>query len=576
MSNYVTYCDLLKDRYNFRKSGGRYSSEFNYYDTPSHKFFKLFFYFNNGDVDGMPTVRESSGLLAPTWLLINDSTKLNDSTYHQYNSAWSYFMMNADHYRAILLQKFVNLLSNISAESPWYFSELVGLDSAMDRKAALLENFTISPERPKLTIKCLPDSVDDRIGTLLDLYRFLVWDWTTKRETLPANLRKFDMGILIFETPTAEFNVGKIATDASKLNNQYWFKQMGIDDTPINMTSFKYIELHNCEIDYNSTKNVYSLLNNKEGTGSEYNLEIYFDDCYETRYNEFLDKNGIEFGDLLNLSLLEPGSGRLRWDYNYNEHDTQLNKLPGRNNISGTFIASNYDEIMRDVANNQLESTALRNKDKKWKTAGKFREAGFLEELLVGTIGGAAKQVGNYALDYVSSTLKKAVLGNLYTFSLTNVWDQIKSASKGNVVNTAQELWKYKTEADQRNENGLDLLNIFKKHGEVYDPLTGFKTDNIEAYSKQFQTVDEIGSLNTSKLKSEETPTVQNNRFQPTTLEAQTEYKNQIGQIMQDDTLDAQLQMKPVMGSMWRKKIIKPKVKYIGNLYEGNTIANNI
>lgn len=573
MSNYITYCDLLRDRYNFRKSGGKHGSEFGRYDTPSHKYFKLFFYFNNGDSDGMPTVRDSSGLLAPTWLLAGDSNELNESTYYQYNSAWSYFMMNAEQHRAVLLEKFINLLSNISSESPWYFSEITGLDSAMDRKSATTENFMLLPERPKLTIKCLPDSVDDRIGTLLDLYRFLVWDWTTKREMLPANLRKFDMGILIFETPTTMVHAAKVATDTSKYNDQYLFKQMGIDDMPVNRTSFKYIELHNCEIDYNSTKTPYAMLNNKEGMGVEYNIEIHFDDCYETRYNEFLGDSGIEFGDLLNLEDWEPGSGRAHWALDYDDYQTQLGSMPGRDRLSGTFIAGGNDEITNNTINQQLESTALRNKDKKWKTAGKFREKGFLEELLVG----AVKQAGHYALDYVSSTLKKAVLGNLYTFSLTNVWDQIKSASKGNIINAVQEIRRYKNEADQRKENGLELSNMFfGKFGENYDPLTNIKTDSFAPYSKTFQTVDEIGSLNTSKLKSEETPTTQNNRFQPTSLEAQTEYKTQIGKIMQDDTLEAQLQMKKRIGTMWPKKIIKPTVRKIGNLAQGNTIANNI
>ena len=48
------------------------------------------------------------------------------------------------------------------------------------------------------------------------------------------------------------------------------------------------------------------------------------------------------------------------------------------------------------------------------------------------------------------------------------------------------------------------------------------------------------------------------------------------GKILVDSTLDAQLEYKDSMGTMPAKKRIIPKVKYIGNLYKGNTIANNI
>ena len=46
MSNYVSYASILKNIENFKKSGTK-NSGFNIYDTPSHKFFKIFFYFGD-------------------------------------------------------------------------------------------------------------------------------------------------------------------------------------------------------------------------------------------------------------------------------------------------------------------------------------------------------------------------------------------------------------------------------------------------------------------------------------------------------------------------------------------------
>ena len=41
MNNILSYAQFLKDRADFRKSGSKHSHEFNFYDTPSHKFFKI-------------------------------------------------------------------------------------------------------------------------------------------------------------------------------------------------------------------------------------------------------------------------------------------------------------------------------------------------------------------------------------------------------------------------------------------------------------------------------------------------------------------------------------------------------
>lgn len=436
MSEFISYKSLLKDRTNFRKAGGTASSDFNIYDTPGHKYFKIFFHFNNGDTSGDQSIDSSNGLLAPTWLIANT----NVNNYYMYNSAWSYLKMNNEDDRANLLEDFVNLLSNISSESPWYFSEIEGLENALDRKNIHSDNFVIDSNRQKITIKCLSDSYDDRIGTLLDLYRSITWDWQTKRMIIPPNLKKFDMSIFIFETANTPFHYRPIIEDLNIV--EYSGIGGGKQDS---RTSYKYIELHNCEIDYNSSKNLYSSLNNKEGKMVDYNLDIYFDDCYEMRYNEFLLK---EFGDL-------------------------------------------------------ILSDNMENPDKDLKTAMDFFNKGFLEN--------AANQILQTGIGAVANKLKSAVLGNLYTFSLTNIGDQLASLANGDILGTARNVADYIRDAKQRKANQLNNLNIFDKLG-------------ITQKDKIFVTAEgDMGNINNTN-----------------------------------------------------KKRIIPKVKYIGNLYEGNTIANNI
>lgn len=366
MSRYISYQSILKDRELFRKSGTISGGDFNLTDTPGTKYFKIMFYFNNGDVNGEENTTQSTGLLSPTWLL----SGVEDSTYYKYNSAWSYLKMNCEDERADMLVQFVNLLSNISSQSPWYFSELSGLDQALERKQIMDKNFQFDEERKKISIKCLPDAYDDRIATLLDLYRSIVWSWSMKREVVPSNLRKFDMGIFIFDTPVIPFNSrpqDEINT-YSEIGESYNYK-----------TSYKYIEFHNCEFDYNSNKGL-SAINNQEGTQPEYTIDILFDDCYEERYNEFLTTT---LGDMI------------YWD---------------------TLTVDNID-LIANKATKTLPKT------------------GFLTSV--------ASELVGHAEELVKSKINKVVLGNLYNFSLSQSVSQVKQALSGHVFSTANAIKSY-------------------------------------------------------------------------------------------------------------------------------------
>lgn len=406
MSRTISYKTILNDRDLFRKSGTKSGGEFNLLDTPGTKYFKIFFYFNNGDSETPLEVSKSTGLLAPTWEV---SPAPNDSTYYQYNSAWSYLKMNREDERADQLVKFVNLLSNISSQSPWYFSEITGLDSALERKQVI--DFKWEEERKKISIKCLPDAYDNRIGTLLDLYRSIVWSWQMKREVLPSNLRKFDMGIFIFNDPIANFSVlynynANQSTDENEdiktIISKQRYSVIGEDENSYR-SSYKYIEFHNCEIDYNSSKSGLSTLNNKDGITPEYTIDISFDDCYEHQFNESLF---MGFGDMIQWDLIS------NIEYNYE---------PEKPN----FVIPTVDGFLTQAFNQVVETV---------------KEAG-------------------------GSILKKAVLGNLYTFSLTKMKDQLKSLSKGNIWGATHNVINYIQEDNQRTENQLTSYNsIFKKN----------------------------------------------------------------------------------------------------------------
>lgn len=388
MSNFITYANILTDRELFRKSGTKSGGEFNLTDTPGVKYFKIFFYFLNGDADGEE--RYSGGLLAPSWL-----SNPKENELYMYNSAWSYLKMNCEDERAELLEKFIHLLSNINSQSPWYFSELSGLDSALERKISE-RDFKIDEQRKKISIKCLPDAYDDRISTLLDLYRAIVWSWTTKREIIPSNLRKFDMGIFIYNDPIKPFNY--INSDD--------FSYLGNNSSGQSKTSYKYIEFHNCEFDYDSTKSGLNGINNKEGLSAEYTIDIFFDDCYETHYNEFVMST---IGDLIS------------WDINTNLYGNDSN-------------SENKTELKNQI-------------DKKMNLYG--NDSNFLSN--------AFGQIINVGEDAVTGLVKRALLGNLYTFSLSKMASQAKGLIDGNIWSTMRGVSEYIKDDQQRKENQLPI-----------------------------------------------------------------------------------------------------------------------
>ena len=177
MSEFLSYKNILNDIKNYKKSGSKSGSDFNIYDTPTHKYFKVLFYFGSNSEFGND---DGSGLLAPTWEIFNNSERPGALKYYDFNSAWSYLKLNDENERAEKLERFVTLLSDISSKSPWYFTQIGGLDEALNRSAADGEKLEMTNK--KLTITCLPDAFDNRISTLLSLYRDITWSWIHKKE----------------------------------------------------------------------------------------------------------------------------------------------------------------------------------------------------------------------------------------------------------------------------------------------------------------------------------------------------------------------------------------------------------
>ena len=413
----MSYGRFLKDRAEFRRSGTRHGSDFNLFDTPSQKYFKILFYFgvDDGSTDDVPT----GGLLSPTWNIKNI-----DNKYYNYNSAWAYLKMNDENERAEKLEHFVNLLSNINSNSPWYFSTVGGLQDAIERKVASDGKFEM-PDSRKLTITCLPDAFDNRITTLLDLYRDITWSWHLKREILPVNLRKFDMAIYIFESPL-----------------HYWHDDDNRLDINNNLfrPSYKMFEFHNCEFDYNSIKSGWNELNNTTGFAPTYTIDIKYDDVYEISWNELMMRT---IGDIITTDIWMTANSVAQQD-----SSAQLDYL--KTKLSSTGIGNNTpDNDDRDVRNQKVKYKKRNFKNGDDLGIIPMHEGSKNHD--AGLVGNALKQVFGQVKTHVKSKINRALLGNLHTYSLTQIGSQIKSALQGNLIPTAQAAKDYVKEANERN-----------------------------------------------------------------------------------------------------------------------------
>ena len=220
------------------------------------------------------------------------------------NNNWNTSIMAAERINALV--RFTRTLSYISTNAPWFFKSVKGLDKA---GIPIIDDFT---KERTIDIECNVDSIDMRLSTMMDWYKFACYDDMYHYEVIPENLRKFDMLIMVFPSPIKELHMpvmnlsqsvpfahtNKSSTGKDKLSslidNQVnkLFKKNAETSTPEqfgNNFSFKLFEFIGCEIDRESiSSQVPGDLNNENpfnlGKG---NIKIKYDQCYQHTSNEF-------------------------------------------------------------------------------------------------------------------------------------------------------------------------------------------------------------------------------------------------------------------------------------------------
>ena len=395
-SDVTAYNNIYALRQSFIRSGGTsdtIANNFNFSETPGNFYFMIFFHFNTG-----------FGLLNQNREEFVDSKNpwnRVDMVEHK-NTAANYLWTNLEFQRLEMLDDFVKLLSNINTYSPWYFQSIEGLGEALIRSEYTPAGFNIPDEPKTITIKCLEDAYDNRIATLLDLYKTVCFSKTLHKDIVPANLRRFDMSIYIVNTPIGlNTHYRDDGSSASFSQPSYTEWRQGSNQV---FASSKLLEFQGCEISANSAATGYAEVKNNEPFQMKHDIIITFQDVKEQRYNEFLDRI---IGDYIFSDL----------DYQERKSDPwapspDVSPADGGDTREDVSYMSKKDE--EDEAKKIQGATDEMNNEV---TVRQSKILNFLKNQGTQVINGAISTVAGKLDSYTSKligTIKKYVMGNLY------------------------------------------------------------------------------------------------------------------------------------------------------------------
>lgn len=464
--NIKSYNSIYQLREAFLRSGGHsdtFADEFNRLETPARLYFRIFFHFNTGH-----------GLLNTGNQYIDPDPERVAYTENT-NTAVSYLFTNGEHQRRQMLDDFVTLLSNINTYSPWYFQSIEGLQEALQRPEYTGE-FKIDEEPRSITIKTLEDAYDNRISTLLDLYKAVAFSKIQRKEILPANLRRFDMSIYIINTPLAYVHYGyglnpntltkrtlgldgRSARPLAESNfDEVSFEipnyREWVDGSSQIFSSAKLIEFQGCEIDANSAASAYTEVKSDEPFGMSHEIKITFQDVMEQRYNDTLNRiigdcifmdmdqadreskdnvwgvgsySRYSSADIVNTKM---AAAQAAMDYEEDpyERDEEGNILGEKIDPSESFAESLgfMEESNARAYDNSIDASNVEGKltgasgvminDNYEKNKNIDNKYGAIGNIAQGFLRGAADSVKNY----IGSAVTKLTMGNLYWGSLSN------------------------------------------------------------------------------------------------------------------------------------------------------------
>lgn len=261
------YKDFINERVSFQKGLDSIATQ------PAWLYFKLFFKFDS-----------SYGLLGGIMKSSDGSKFAANNTAIQYLTRNWYKLNDNMGARRKSLVKFVRSLSYISSYAPWFFKSVKDVNNALNMN---LDNLTAEKS---IEIECSEEATDLRLLTLMDFYKYAAYDAINQKEILPENLRKFDLDIVVFQSP-----IRYLQTSTRDLKGRTTvYKNLNSANMTDRM-SFKLFSFQGCEIDYSTLNTMLpQTFSNQAPFQSSPTFKIKYDRVYQHNQNEFAK---VLFGD---------------------------------------------------------------------------------------------------------------------------------------------------------------------------------------------------------------------------------------------------------------------------------------
>ena len=261
------YKDFINERVSFQKGLDSIATQ------PAWLYFKLFFKFDS-----------SYGLLGGIMRSSDGNKFAANNTAIQYLTRNWYKLNDNMSARRKSLIKFVRSLSYISSYAPWFFKSVKDVNNALNMN---LNNLTAEKS---IEIECSEEATDLRLLTLMDFYKYAAYDAINQKEILPENLRKFDLDIVVFQSP-----IRYLQTSTRDLKGRTTlYKNLNAANMTDRM-SFKLFSFQGCEIDYSTLNTMLpQTFSNQAPFQSSPTFKIKYDRVYQHNQNEFAK---VLFGD---------------------------------------------------------------------------------------------------------------------------------------------------------------------------------------------------------------------------------------------------------------------------------------
>lgn len=295
------YKDFINERVSFQKGLDSIATQ------PAWLYFKLFFKFDS-----------SYGLLGGIMKSSNGAKFAANNTAIQYLTRNLNKTSDDMQGRRIALIKFVRSLSYISSNAPWFFKSVKDVNNALNMN---LSNLTAEKS---IEIECSEEATDLRLLTLMDFYKYAAYDAVNQKEVLPENLRKFDLDIVVFQSP-----IRYLQTSTRDLKGRTTlYKNLNASNMTDRM-SFKLFSFQGCEIDYSTLNTMLpQSFSNQTPFQSTPTFKIKYDRVYQHNQNEFAKVLFGDSGFLWNQNGIDSDTlnGKEIYDSDINNREKYLSK----------------------------------------------------------------------------------------------------------------------------------------------------------------------------------------------------------------------------------------------------------